>query len=67
LNPKLQTRDIVVIGASAGGLDAASSVIRGLPQDFPAAVFVVLHMAAGFSSRLPELRGTCIFTGESRG
>lgn len=37
---------IVVIGASAGGLDALARLIEQLPAGFPAAVFVVQHMAA---------------------
>lgn len=37
---------IVVIGASAGGLDALTRLLGTLPPDFPAAVFVVKHMAA---------------------
>ena len=37
---------IVVIGASAGGLAALSKISASLPIDFPAAVFVVQHMAA---------------------
>jgi len=49
------TRDIVVIGASAGGVQAALQVASMLPADLPAAVFVAIHMAAGFVSRLPEL------------
>jgi len=36
-------RDIVVIGASAGGLGAADRLLKGLPADFGAAVFVALH------------------------
>lgn len=32
-----------MIGASAGGIDAVSSVIRSLPEDFPAAIFIVIH------------------------
>lgn len=35
--------DIVVIGASAGGVEALRQVAHGLPLDFPAAVFAVLH------------------------
>ena len=37
---------IIVIGASAGGIPAISSLCAGLPADLPAAVFVVLHMSA---------------------
>lgn len=37
---------IVVVGASAGGTDALVRLLAQFPADFPAAVFVVLHMAA---------------------
>jgi two-component system, chemotaxis family, protein-glutamate methylesterase/glutaminase len=40
---------IVVVGASAGGMDALTRLIAQLPADFPAAVFVVHHMAADSS------------------
>jgi two-component system chemotaxis response regulator CheB len=36
-------RDLVVIGASSGGLGALSSVLRGLPAKLPAAVVAVIH------------------------
>jgi len=49
------TRDIVVIGASAGGVQAALQLASTLPADLPAAVFLAIHMAAGYVSRLPEL------------
>jgi two-component system, chemotaxis family, protein-glutamate methylesterase/glutaminase len=50
-----QHRDIIVLGASAGGIEALTAVASQLPPDFPAAVFVVQHLAAGFRSGLPEL------------
>lgn len=34
---------LLMIGASAGGLDAVCSILRPLPGDFPAAVCVVQH------------------------
>jgi two-component system chemotaxis response regulator CheB len=48
-------RDIVVIGASAGGVTALLELVSRLPSDLPAAVFIAIHMAAGHPSRLPEL------------
>ena len=36
---------IVVIGASAGGIDALRSIVSGLPADFAPALFVVVHSA----------------------
>jgi len=45
---------IVVIGASAGGVEAIRSLTVALPADFAAAVFVVLHIGA-HKSELPWL------------
>src|SRR5205085_645417 len=39
-------RQIVVIGASSGGLEAVSSILERLPPDFPAPICVVIHMYA---------------------
>lgn len=49
--------DIIVIGASAGGVEACSALVRALPPDLPAAVFVVLHIAATTPSLLPTILG----------
>jgi two-component system chemotaxis response regulator CheB len=48
------SHDIVVIGASAGGVQALSEVVAKLPEDLPAAVFAVLHVGTG-KSALPEI------------
>lgn len=37
--------NIIVIGASAGGLEALDKLIGALPTDLPAAIFIVQHMA----------------------
>jgi two-component system chemotaxis response regulator CheB len=47
--------DIVVIGASSGGIDALSNVVAGLPRDLPAALFVVQHVPSQSRSWLPEI------------
>lgn len=55
-------RDIVVIGASTGGIDALQALTTPLPQDLPAAIFIVQHRADtrspfgsdGLSEGLPD-------------
>jgi two-component system chemotaxis response regulator CheB len=42
---------IVVVGASAGGFAALTSLAAELPAEFPAAVFAVLHIAPDFPAR----------------
>ena len=46
-------RDIIVIGASAGGLQALSALLGKLPKDLQASVFVVWHISPNHRSILP--------------
>src|SRR5207253_8487211 len=48
-------RDIVVMGASAGGVETLAALASGLPAEFPAAIFVVLHLLPSAHSVLPEI------------
>jgi two-component system chemotaxis response regulator CheB len=47
--------DIIVMGASAGGIGAVTDLIQGLPADLPAAVFVVVHVPPHAPSSLPRI------------
>jgi two-component system chemotaxis response regulator CheB len=49
------TRDTIVIGASAGGVEALSTVVAALPANLAAAVFIVLHIRADAPSLLPVI------------
>src|SRR5262245_9276776 len=48
-------KDIVVIGASAGGMEALRELVGALPDDFQASVFVVWHTSPSVRSILPQL------------
>jgi two-component system chemotaxis response regulator CheB len=48
-------RDIVVIGGSAGCIEALAEVVGGLPPDFPGSVFVVVHFPGSVRSTLPRI------------
>jgi two-component system, chemotaxis family, protein-glutamate methylesterase/glutaminase len=53
----MPTQDIVVVGASAGGVEALKVFAGGLPADLNASVFVVLHIGVGINgqSYLPDI------------
>jgi two-component system chemotaxis response regulator CheB len=51
----MATRDTIVIGASAGGVQALTSLVADLPEGLPAAVFIVLHIPTNAPSLLPGI------------
>ncbi len=48
-------QDVIVLGASAGGVEALAEIISLLPADLPAAIFVVLHIPPHGASVLPSI------------
>ncbi len=47
--------DIIVIGGSAGSVEALKDLVRTLPGDLPAAVFAVIHVWPYAESNLPAV------------
>jgi two-component system chemotaxis response regulator CheB len=52
---RLPSQDIIVIGASAGGVEALTELVGLLPPRMSAALFVVLHVPAWRPSELPAI------------
>ena len=48
-------RDVIVVGASAGGLPALRQLVSAFPADFPASTFIVSHLSPQAPSWLPEI------------
>ena len=46
---------LIAIGASAGGVEALTSLVAELPADLPAAIVVVLHRSPDVPSRLANI------------
>jgi two-component system chemotaxis response regulator CheB len=53
----MANRDIIVIGASMGGIEALTDLVEQLPAELPAALFVVQHTSSHHSPYffLPEI------------
>ncbi len=51
----MASRDIIVVGTSAGGVETLVRLVRGLPAGFPASVFVVCHVPPTARSVLPAI------------
>ncbi|GLL06736.1 chemotaxis protein CheB [Dactylosporangium matsuzakiense] len=50
-----EPRGIVVVGASAGGVEALRAFCGGLPADLPGAVCVVVHIPRDGGTALPNI------------
>ncbi|HWC18822.1 MAG TPA: chemotaxis protein CheB [Terriglobales bacterium] len=51
--------DIVVIGASAGGVQALTQIVGRLSSDIKAAIFVVVHVSPDSTGLLPNILNRC--------
>ena len=51
----MPNHDIIVIGASTGGVEALIQLAKQLPRDLAASVLVVLHVSSQHRSYLPEI------------
>ncbi len=51
----MPTCDVIVIGASSGGIEAISQVVERLPSGLPASVFVVQHLGTASANYLSQI------------
>ncbi|MEV4457771.1 chemotaxis protein CheB [Microbispora sp. NPDC049633] len=51
----LVRRDVVVVAASAGGIEALRTLLGNLPAGLPASILVVLHISPRAGSALPGI------------
>ncbi|HEY7387170.1 MAG TPA: chemotaxis protein CheB [Bryobacteraceae bacterium] len=56
---KPDVHDVIVIGASAGGVPALCAIASALPAHLPASVFIVMHVPPWKTSALPEILSRC--------
>ncbi len=50
----MRSLELIVIGASAGGLDGLMAIVRGLPSDSPP-VLVAMHTSSSGTTYLPQI------------
>lgn len=53
----MATRNIIVVGASLGGVEAFKTLVTGLPADIGASIFLVWHMSPHVDGVLPRVLG----------
>ena len=57
LDVVMAERNIIVVGASAGGVEALRQIVHSLPAQLDAAVFVTIHFPSHGTSMLPRILG----------
>jgi two-component system, chemotaxis family, protein-glutamate methylesterase/glutaminase len=57
INPERIARDVIVVGASKGGIRAVIELLSRLPADLPAFVGVVIHRGSSFPSDWSDTLG----------
>ena len=57
INGERLVRDVITIGASAGGVTALAGLLQLLPRELPAAVTIVLHRSPLHETQLPLVLG----------
>lgn len=57
INSERLPRDVITVGASAGGIQALTELFAKLPARLPAAIAVVLHRSPHFEGKLPGVLG----------
>lgn len=51
----MKKRNVIVIGASSGGLEALKTIVQNLHSTFDASIFIVWHMSADVRGILPDV------------
>jgi two-component system chemotaxis response regulator CheB len=51
----MENKNIIVIGASLGGVEAMRTLVGALPERFPATILLVQHLDPNFPSLLPKI------------
>lgn len=51
----MEKRNIIVIGASAGGLEALKKIVQSLPPGMDASIFIVWHMSPDVRGIMPDI------------
>jgi two-component system chemotaxis response regulator CheB len=57
INAERVKRDVIVIGASAGGVQPLTDLLELLPPNLPATVAIVLHRSPYYATQLPSVLG----------